>query len=158
MTEQYLQSLVDGLDIKCKLLDELTEYTNKQQQIVAEPNIDWEEFDRTVDKKAELIEKLDQNDNGFQAVFDRIKDEVKLNKEKYKSYIEKLQSGILRATEKSTALLALEQRTKAKVEQSFSREKSRIQQSRSKSKAVNNYYNNMNRINFIDPQLMDQKK
>lgn len=158
VTERYLQSLIDGLERKSKLLDELTVYTEKQQEIVSQPEIDWDAFDKTIDDKDKLVNELITIDEGFQAVFDRIKDEVGSNKDKYKEYISKLQKLIALVTEKSTSLMALEQRTKAKVTTGFGVQRQKIRQSKNSSKVANSYYNNMNRMNFIDPQLMDTKK
>ena len=158
MTEQYLQSMIDGLDEKAKLLDELTLLTQKQQSVVDSEEPNWDEFDKTVDDKAELIDRLMKLDDGFEAIFDRIKNEVKADKDKYKDYIKKLQAGITVVTEKSTGLMALEERTRQKVTVKLTDQRQKIKQSRVSSKAVTNYYQNMNKINYVDPQLMDQKK
>lgn len=158
MIEQYLQAMVDGLEQKKIILDKLILLTQTQQSIVSEEQVDWDAFDANVDEKAELIEKLSKQDEGFNAVFERIKPELENNKEKYASYITSLKKGIADVTEKSTSLMALEQRTKAKVESVFGLEKQKIQRSKVSSKAASNYYANMNKINYIDPQLMDQKK
>lgn len=158
MTEKYLQSLVDGLNQKIEILDKLTEFTEEQQRIVGEPSIDWDAFDKTIDDKDELIQKLTKVDEGFQAVYDRIKDEVTANKDKYKDFILILKKQIQLVTEKSTSLMALEQRTKAKVTSGFGAQRQQIRSSKESSKVASSYYNNMNRMNYIDPQLMDTKK
>lgn len=158
MTEKYLQSLIDGLNQKITILDKLTEFTEKQQRIVGEPSIDWDAFDKTIDEKDELIQKLVVVDEGFQAVYDRIKDEVGANKDKYKEYILILKQQVQLVTEKSTSLMALEQRTKAKVSSGFGAQRQQIRSNKESSKVASNYYNTMNRMNFIDPQLMDWKK
>ena len=119
MTEKYLQSLIDGLNQKITILDKLTEYTEEQQRIVGEVSIDWDAFDTTIDKKDELIQKLTVIDEGFQSVYDRVKDDVVANKDKYKEYILILKQQVQLVTEKSTSLMALEQRTKAKVSSGF---------------------------------------
>ena len=87
MIEQYLQAMVDGLEQKKIILDKLILLTQTQQSIVSEEQVDWDAFDANVDEKAELIEKLSKQDEGFNAVFERIKPELENNKEKYASYI-----------------------------------------------------------------------
>lgn len=158
MTEKYLQAMLDGLTQKKEILDELTDLSEKQQKLVSAENIDWDEFDRIVDAKSELIDKLNAADDGFTAVYDRIKDEVKANEARYKDYIAKLQSGITEVTEKSTSLMALEERTKARVSSSFAKERAKISKGKRTNQAASTYYQNMSRINYIDPQLMDKKK
>ena len=140
------------------MLDELTELTKKQQDIVASEKPDWDEFDSIIDRKAEIIEKLNQSDDGFTAVFDRIKEELKSNQDKYGKEIKLLQAGIKTVTEKSTSLIALEERTKAKIESAITRDRKNLVQNKNSSKVAGNYYKNMNRINLVDPQLMDSKK
>jgi len=158
MTEKYLQSLIDGLNQKITILDKLSEFTEEQQRIVGEAAIDWEAFDRTIDDKDELLQKLATIDEGFQAVYDRIKGEVSANKDKYKEYILILKQQIQLVTEKSTSLMALEQRTKAKVSSGFGTQRQQIRSNKESSKVASSYYNTMNRMNYIDPQLMDWKK
>ena len=156
--EQYLNSLIEGLKAKENMLDELTKLTEKQQAIVSEDKIDWDAFDSIVDEKSNIIEKLNQNDEGFTAVFDRIKDDLKSRMGKYSSYINQIKSGIANVTNKSTSLMALEQRTKTKVENAFKRQKKEYNNSKTSSRVATNYYNAMNKMNFVDPQLMDSKK
>lgn len=158
MTEKYLQSLIDGLNQKITILDKLSEFTEEQQRIVGEAAIDWEAFDRTIDDKDELLQKLATIDEGFQAVYDRIKGEVSANKDKYKEYILILKQQIQLVTEKSTSLMALEQRTKSKVSSGFGTQRQQIRSNKESSKVASSYYNTMNRMNYIDPQLMDWKK
>ena len=156
--EQYLNSLIEGLKAKENMLDKLTALTEKQQAIVSEDKIDWNAFDAIVDEKSDIIEKLNQNDEGFTAVFDRIKDDLKPQMAKYSSYVEQIKSGIANVTNKSTSLMALEQRTKTKVENAFKRQKKEYNNSKNSSRVATNYYNAMNKMNFVDPQLMDSKK
>ena len=158
MTEKYLQSLIDGLNQKITILDKLTEYTEEQQRIVGEVSIDWDAFDTTIDKKDELIQKLTVIDEGFQSVYNRVKDDVVANKDKYKEYILILKQQVQLVTEKSTSLMALEQRTKAKVSSGFGTQRQQIRSNKESSKVASSYYNTMNRMNYIDPQLMDWKK
>ena len=156
--EQYLKSLIEGLKAKENMLDELLKLSEKQQEIVSEEKIDWDDFDAKIDEKAEIIDKLNDTDEGFNTVFDRIKDDLMAEKSKYASYIEELKKGIATVTEKSNSLMALEQRTKQKVESAFSRQRKAYNSSKTSSKVADNYYKAMNRINYIDPQLMDRKK
>ena len=156
--EQYLNSLIEGLKAKENMLDELTALTEKQQTIVSGEKIDWDAFDAVVDEKSDIIEKLNQNDEGFTAVFDRIKDDLKSQMGKYSSYIEQIKSGIANVTNKSTSLMALEQRTKTRVENAFKNQRKEYNNSKTSSRVATNYYNAMNKMNFVDPQLMDSKK
>ncbi len=158
MTEQYLRSLLDGLEQKKQILDNLTICSEKQYKIVSEEETDWDAFDELVDEKADLIDRLNGLDDGFNSIFGRIKDEVITQKDKYKGYIAELQKGIREVTEKSTSLMALEERTRQKFTAEIGIQKQKIKQNKISSKVAVNYYQSMNRINYVDPQLMDEKK
>jgi hypothetical protein len=54
--------------------------------------------------------------------------------------------------------MALEQRNKNTIEQAFAKERKQIASNKMTNKIAAGYYNSMNKINYIDPQLMDTKK
>ncbi|HOO78791.1 MAG TPA: flagellar export chaperone FlgN [Lachnospiraceae bacterium] len=158
MTKQYMQMLVDGLKQKKEVLQELQKKTSRQTAIIADENADWEEFDQLVDLKSALIEKLTGLDDGFESVFARVKDDLDCHRSEYKEQIKLLQKLIAEVTELSTGLMACEEHNKELVTKKFAEEKDKIRQGRVSSKVATNYYKSMNRVNYIDPQLMDRKK
>ncbi|MCQ2520768.1 MAG: hypothetical protein MJ105_00180 [Lachnospiraceae bacterium] len=158
MTDRYMDMLKDSLEQKKKLLDEILLYTVQQKSMVEADKMDWDAFDQTVDDKAALIEKLEGLDSGFTAVYDRIRENLQKDKDYYKADIQEMQRLIKEVTDRSTSLMAAEERNKALVTARFQAEKKKFSQQRSATKATNSYYNAMNRINHIDPQLMDKKE
>lgn len=158
MMNNYLQMLADSLEKKNQILTDLIEESNSQAEIVKAEVVDWKLFDASVEKKGELIETINQLDEGFDTLFARIKEGLEQNRAAYEVQIKKIQSLIKEVTEKSTELMATEERNKALVVSRFSIEKSKFKTQRVSSKAATSYYNSMNKMNFIDPQLMDHKK
>ena len=156
--EQYLRSLISGMEEKKECLEALIEKTGLQADIVQPDSVDWDAFDRLVDEKDELIDRLDALDDGFQQVFDRIKPELEGKKGIYRDHIKKLQALISEVTDLSTSLISEEQKNKGLISEKFAAEKKRISTSKTTSKAAASYYTSMNQINLIDPQLMDKKK
>ena len=156
--EEYLRSLISGMEEKKECLKALIAKTGLQAETVKEESVDWDEFDRLVDEKDELIDRLDALDEGFQQVFDRIKPELEGKKDNYKEYIKKLQGLIREVTEMGTKLMSEEQKNRGLITERFAAEKKRISTSKNTSKAAASYYTSMNQINLIDPQLMDKKK
>ena len=156
--EQYLQMLADSLKKKCNLLLQLIQESNHQAEIVKSSEVDWELFDSSVEKKGELIEQLNKLDEGFDTMYQRIKIGLETDRLKYKVQIQEIQKLIKDVTEKSSKLMATEERNKILVTNRFSEEKKKLKQQRMNSKAASSYYTSMNRINYIDPQLMDHKK
>ncbi|MCR5128469.1 MAG: flagellar protein FlgN [Lachnospiraceae bacterium] len=156
--EQYLDAMIQSMDEKSDCLKQLLDMTAEQEKALAKESIDWDTFDRLIDEKETVIDRLGQLDDGFQAVFDKIRDELEGKKALYKDRIAKLQGQIRVVTDQSNALIAAEQKNKELMENATSIERKRIRQTRANAKVATNYYNNMNRINYIDPQLMDKKK
>ena len=156
MIERYLQMLEQSLDLKKQILDQLIELTNLQNASLEHDPVIWEDFDALVDKKAQLIERLDKMDDGFESVYGRIKEEI--NSDQHKDRILSMQKKIQAVTDASASLMAAEQKNKSLAETKLSEEKKRLQQSKASSKAATNYYRSMNKVNYIDPQLMDKKK
>lgn len=156
--EQYLQMLSDSLTKKSKLLDELSEKTKEQERLIAESAVDWDAFDHLVEEKGTLIAEVQKLEEGFDALYGRIREGLSENRSKYRQQISGLQQQIMTVTEKSTSLMAMEERNKAQITMKFSQEKDKIKQSRVSTRVATNYYRNMSKINYIDPQLMDRKK
>ncbi|MGN0346147.1 MAG: flagellar protein FliT [Lachnospiraceae bacterium] len=158
MIGTYLQMLEDSLKQKCELLDRLVMESNRQAEIVKAEKVDWTAFDESVEEKGRLIEELEKLDQGFDTVYDRIKEGLEEGREKYKNEILKMQELIRGVTEKSSNLMAVEQRNKQLVTNRFAEEKKKFSNQKVNAKVATNYYNSMNRINYVDPQLMDKKK
>lgn len=158
MVSQYLDSLKDSLILKSSLLSEVTELSYQQKEIVSAENVNWDEFDQLVDKKSELIDKLNNLDDGFETVYSRISSELESDKDKYKDRIINIQNLIKEVTEKSTSLMALEERNKVLVTNSFKKARQKISQNKVSNKVASSYYRAMSKVNYIDPQLMDKKK
>ncbi len=156
--EQYLDAMIQSMNEKSNCLKQLLEMTAQQEQAISGDNMDWDSFERLIDEKETLIDRLGELDDGFQAVFDKIRDELEGKKAQYKDRIAKLQEQIRQVTDQSNALITAEQRNKTIMENATSIERKRIRQTKTNARLASNYYNSMNRINMIDPQLMDKKK
>ena len=155
--DNYLSVLEDSLKKKLQILDELTDYTMQQQELLKVEELDYEAFDRLVDQKEPLIQKIMELDQGFETVYDRIKEQLLGNKEQYAAQIRALQSLIGELTDKSVKLQTMEQRNKSAVEQQFRKSREKIRQGRQNKQAALNYYKNMNNSNYVPPQFLDDK-
>ena len=149
--DNYLSVLEDSLKKKLQILDELTDYTMQQQELLKVEELDYEAFDRLVDQKDPLIQRIMELDQGFETVYDRIKEQLLGNKEQYAAQIREL-------TDKSVKLQTMEQRNKSAVEQQFRKSREKIRQGRQNKQAALNYYKNMNNANYVPPQFLDDKK
>ena len=154
--DNYLNVLKDSLTKKERILSELIEKSEKQADIIKAEEIDWDKFTRIVDEKGELIDEIMKLDDGFETLYARIKEGLEESKEKHKDNIATIQSLVKSVTEKSADLQAIEYRNKTIIEAAFSSTRKEIKQSKLGQKAAADYYNRMNKINTIDPQLMDR--
>lgn len=158
MENTYILILEQDLKKKNLILDKIMIANQKQRDALEDPNLDPEDFDKIVEEKAGLIEQLEQLDIGFEQVYHRVRDELQDNKEAYKEDIALMQKLIRELTEKSATIQTQEMRNKDLMTQKFSAIKKQVREIRSSQKIVNQYYRNMMKANYVDPQFMDNKK
>ena len=158
MNNNYILILIESLYKKIKVLDAMIVKNEEQTFLVSKKDLNLEEFDKNVDEKEKLIEELNLLDQGFEAVYDRIKEEFITNKNLYQKEIRTLQDLISEITEKSVKIQAEEERNHKMIVSHMALEKNKIRQAKTNSKVAANYYTNMKNINTIDPQFMDKKK
>ena len=154
--DNYLNMLKDSLVKKDRILSELQEKSEKQGELVKEQEVDWDEFTKLVDEKGELVDEILKLDEGFELLFEHIKEGLEGNKEKYRDIILEIQTLVKSVTEKGTKLEATEYRNKTAIEAAFANTRKGIRQSKLGRKAAADYYNKMNKINTIDPQMLDR--
>ena len=76
----------------------------------------------------------------------------------YKDEIKEMQTLITTVTEKSNKIQVQEARNKELMTQKFAKVHKQARDVRASQQAVNQYYQNMKKLNYIDPQFMDNKK
>lgn len=152
------QILVESLEKKSRILDEIIKENEAQEILFKQDQLDMEALDASADRMGELAEKLELLDEGFEAVYDRIRQELIDNKSAYRQEIRRMQELIAVITEKVVGINAARMRNKTQAEKQFKKSRQQIGKATSKMKASQNYYNSMNRLNFVDPQFYDNKK
>ena len=120
----------------------------------------WEDFDENANCKMQLIEEIDKLDEGFEDLFDRVKEQLEApgGKERYAAEILRMQDLIRQITEKSASIQAQESRNKILVEQYFQQSRERIRKGRTSSKAAMDYYKSMSQTSFTQAHFLDNKK
>ena len=160
MEKQYLSIMQQSLEKKVEILDCIIKKNEEQNAILKDPNMKWEDFDENANCKMQLIEEIDKLDEGFEDLFQRVKEELDApdGKERYAAEILRMQELIRRITEKSTSIQAQESRNKTLVEQYFQQSRERIRKGRTSSKAAMDYYKSMSQTSFTQPHFLDNKK
>ena len=158
MISASLDMLEESLQKKVEILTGIEEQNAKQAEVLNDSGkVDDAAFDATVDAKSKLIDEINSLDDGFQSLFDRVKEEIGEHKEKYADQIKRMQKLIQEITGKSASIEASEHRNKRLAEKYFSTARENMNQSRNSSSAAFNYYQTMNNFKNIPPQFMDKK-
>ncbi len=158
MIENYLGILESSLEKKVMVLDEIGDYNDRQQQLLKQEKVSMEELDANMEEKDVLIQKLTELDEGFETLYERIREQLLANKDAYKEQIKRIQGLISQVTDKSVSIQAQESRNKKLIEDYFAREKSQIRQGRQASKTAYNYYKSMSNVDDVSSSILDQKK
>ena len=160
MEKQYITILIESLQKKSAILSELIGNSKNQAALLKEDMVDWDAFDRGTDAKSDLINALNQLDQGFETVFAHVGELLQSpeGKKTYAQQIRTLQELITEVTDKSVELQADEARNKAAVEKKFQEYIAGIRKGRTSSRVAYGYYQNMNQMNYLPPQFLDNKK
>ena len=158
MITSYLNILQDSLIKKIELLEQIEKKSLEQSEMIKGTNVDLELVDVNMDEKAKLIEEIVKLDNGFESIYEKVREQLLVNKEQYKVQIHNLQGLISKVTEKSTTIQAIEARNKAQMDIVFATQKKEVQNRRNAMSVARDYYQNMNKVKHVSPQFMDHKK
>lgn len=158
MTDSYLNVLEESLQNKLQIMAKIQEYNLRQQEVFQAQDVNLEEYDKYVDKKSNLIDELMALDNGFEALYRNVEQELKGNRQKYAEQIKRLQELVTKVTEESVTIQAQEARNKKTVEGYFRKERSGLAQNRKNSKAAYDYYKSMSHSQVNSSQFLDSKQ
>lgn len=156
-TGNYLQIMIDSLIKKKDILQKIVEYNTEQESILKEAEFNGDAFQKNMELKSECIDELNRLDEGFQMVYDRVKEDVQMYKQNYKSDIERLQQLIREVTSLSATIQTQEARNKLQVERRFRQLREETKTAKRSMSMANQYYKNMAQISS-EPQFMDKKK
>ena len=158
MEQSGAQILLQSLEKKNQLLDEMIAQNGVQEEILKSEEFDMDAFDKAIDKQSGYVEQLERLDQGFESVYDRFREELIANKERYRNEILRMKELIQQITDKVVAVNAGNMRNKALAENQFKKKRQAIGTSVTKHRVAKNYYNSMNDLNFVSPQFYDNKK
>lgn len=156
--KDYIAVLKQGLEKKIRILEQLLEKNARQRELLADPQLEPEEFEMSINEKAALIDELTAIDDGFEQVYERVRGEIQEHRSDYAADIAQMQNYIAEIMEKSTQVQTEEQRNRELILKKFADVKKQIREVKSGKKAVDQYYHNMMKLNYVEPQFMDDKK
>ena len=71
MSQSSIQVLVESLEKKSRLLDDIIRENDVQENIFKQEELDMDALDASTDRISSLAEALEKLDDGFEAVYDR---------------------------------------------------------------------------------------
>ncbi len=155
----YVSILHDSLRDKCNVLQELLKLTKEQEQVLCEEEVDFDDFDELMADKEELLGKIQELDQGFQNLFDKIGTTLKDNSQQYKAQIMEMQEYIRKITDCGVKIQALEHKNKERFTTSISKKRREISDFKTSNKTAVSYSKNMeNQHQAWQSYFMDQKK
>ena len=155
---RYIPIMIQSLKKKEEVLDSMIRINQRQKEELDNPSLDPDDFDETFAEKEKLIEQFDTLDNGFQELFEKIREDLTQHQAEYRDEIAQMQECIRRLTAKSADIQTQEARNKALMEQKFASVRRQVKEVRKSQKIVNQYYKNMMKTNYVEPQFTDKKK
>ena len=156
-TTNYLQIMIDSLEKKKKVLQDIVDYNIQQENILQEKEFDGDIFQKNMEEKSACIDILNSLDEGFQSVYDRVRDDIQMYKQNYKDDIQRLQELIREVSSLSATIQAQESRNKLQIERKFRQLREETKTAKRSVSMANKYYQNMSRVSN-EPQFMDKKK
>lgn len=158
MDNNYLNIMIQSLQKKVKILDDISEKNKEQRQFLGQEELDVDAFEQNVLEKSGLIDQINLLDDGFEELYGRIKDVLEREKQEHKEEILQMKQLITEVTERSVTIQSEEARNRRLLETKFSQERKRVRNLRSSSEVTKQYYQNMTKLSFVDAQFMDKKK
>lgn len=156
--DTYMDMLQDSLEKKLDILEKIAVYQKEEMDMLKDESMDMDAFDQNIADKVALAQGIEKLDDGFEQVYDRIREEVIGNKERYAVSIRKLQGMIGEITERNASIQAQESRIKLAVDTYVQRKSAALRQKLDNGKAARSYYNNMKKLNYVGSQFLDKKK
>ena len=142
----YVNMMVDVLRRKRSILEQLLKDTKKQEQLLLEEKMDVDAFNALVENKGTQIEELNEIDEGFDALFQRVKSEIMSHREEYQFQIETMQSLISEVSSLGVSVQALEQQNSERFRAFLARERQEIRKFHVNNRTASAYYQNMPNI------------
>ncbi len=139
----YVNMMVDVLKRKERILTDLLEKTREQEELLKQEEMDQERFHEILDEKGELIEELNEIDEGFDALFQKVEQEIRTRREQYRDHIAEMQKRIGVVSELGIQIQALESQNSEHLKVYLAAQRKRIREFHVNQKTASNYYQNM---------------
>ncbi|MBE5910336.1 flagellar protein FliT [Pseudobutyrivibrio sp.] len=155
----YVVMLRESLEKKADVLNVLLIRNKEQAAILQDPNTTPDDLERNMNMKSELIDRIIMLDEGFEQLFNRVKDIIEEDRETYADEIRLMQDLIRQISDLTADVEATEYKNKEYAKTRFANIKKDVREIKKSGDVVSSYYRNMmahNKAN--DPAFLDKKK
>ena len=159
--DDYIQIMIESLKKKSELLDRIIQNNVEQHECVAGKTYDevnWDSFNLIVEQKQASIDRIVKMDEGFQGLYDRVKEQLNENRGRYADKIKEIQALIVQITDKGAKITTGEERNRKIIEKLFGSRKKEIKRTRNSLKVANSYAQTMSGDFGMDFSSQDIKQ
>ena len=159
--DDYIQIMIESLTKKSELLDKIIRKNEAQTECLSGKeyeDIDWDAFNLLVAEKDIAIERIVKMDEGFQSLYDRVKEQLGEDKDKYADKIREIQRLIEMITGQGIKIQTGEERNRKMIEKVLGDRKKFIRKSRNSMRAASSYAQTMSGDFGGDFSIHDKKK
>ena len=158
MTETYLDMMEDSLYKKIEVMQQIEIQNGIQKKALERPEgPDQDAFDEAVRVKGVLIGKVTELNDGFAGLYDKIKNELDDNKDKYRDQITRMQNLIRQVTDLSNTIEVQEARNKKLIDSYFSNSKISVKSSKQSAAVSSDYRTTMNKSASVQSHFVDSQ-
>ena len=159
--DDYIQIMIESLNKKSELLDRLIRNNEEQHDCVAGKayeEVDWDSFNLIVAQKQASIDRIVKMDEGFQSLYDRVKEQLNEDRSKYADKINEIQRLIIKVTDQGAKITTGEERNRKIIEKLFGNRKKEIKRTRNSLRVATSYAQTMSGDFGMDISSQDIKK
>jgi len=161
-TKKYLSIMIESLEKKERILDRILEKNDAQKMCIKDKlysQIDWDAFNLIIAEKDTCIEQINVIDDGFENLYNKIREDVINNNSLYKEEVRRMQSLITSITDKSVSIQAGEERNRQLIENIIKNSRAEIKKSKVNLKVASGYYKTMSNMHIApEATKVDKKK
>ncbi len=156
--QNYLRILADTLSQKEQVLGQILILTRTQSELAEHDELDEMAFSNSVNEKEVLIARINQLDDGFTSIYERIRQDVIDQGGLYDTEIRKMQEQIKSCVGIGNEIRVLEERNHAKLTGHFASKKEAYKVKANANSAARSYHQAMTGGQYHASAFMDQKK
>ena len=159
MTKTYSGLLIESLQKKKTLLEKLEGLTNSQSRLLALQDFDEEAFDEIITEKEQMILELQEIDEAFERIYQRVAEDYRKDKYSYEMQIKQMQELISSCMETGSRIQVSEQQNKDAFQRKRVKQTEQVRNFKQNSRVAANYYQHMaNQHQTGNSYFMDKKK